>query len=91
MTKAAVAQNEGSVTDFRQGKIVGGDDYQGSAVAGVRYDGTRYLVASCCVQIAGGFISQNECRTSYQGPANRHALLFATGKMSHQGISDAPV
>ena len=34
------------------------------------------------IEIAGGFIGQDDIGTEHQGPGNRHPLLFPAGKFS---------
>ena len=77
----AIFQENDAISISGDARVV--RDHDDGAVVLFRYipQQTGDFVAGVCVEVAGGFVGQDERGLSHQGAGNRHTLLFATGEL----------
>ncbi len=61
--------------------VVGGDQRGQTGLAHQRFQGVKDIARRFRIQIAGRLVGQKQARCIGDGAGNRHALLFATGKL----------
>ncbi len=77
----AVAQHDAAVGAFGQRLLVRHQDHGGALFAIQRQQQFQHGAAGGAVQIAGGFVGQQDGRTQREGACQRDALLFAARKL----------
>lgn len=76
----AVAETNDARCVFEQSGIVSGEDEgETEAVVEATHE-VDQLRGVACVQIGGGFVSQDQGRTMHDGAGNGHPLALATGE-----------
>src|SRR3974377_1362067 len=76
------AVNQGDLTGKGLGQIeIMGDNYRGQPLFAIQVqEQFLHLGAAMGVQVARGFIRQEDFRLEHQGPGHRHPLLFPSRK-----------
>jgi hypothetical protein len=77
----AVAEGDDAVGAAGEVVVVGGDEGRGALVADEAGKGLEHLVAGGRVEIAGGFVGEDDARIVGGGAGDGDALLFAAGEL----------
>ena len=85
----AFPQEKRAIHTLGQLQIVGGDQRGKPGLADEANDFPEHGIRRLVVEVPGRFVRQQDGRTVGNGARNRHALLFAAGKLGRT-VGEAP-